>query len=73
MARARIAERKAGAFVFDRFDEGTFVAAASKMLAEQKLRRTKYQVPFQNGAEAAAKVILGEGQRPGVTEQEAFS
>ena len=73
MARARIAERKAGAFVFDRFDEEAFVAAASKMLAERKLRRTKYQVPFQNGAEAAAKVILGEDQPLAVTEQEASS
>jgi 2-polyprenyl-3-methyl-5-hydroxy-6-metoxy-1,4-benzoquinol methylase len=73
MARARIAERKAGAFVFDRFDEETFVAAASKMLAEQKLRRTKYQVSFENGAEAAAKVVLGEDQPPAVTEREASS
>ena len=70
MARARIAERKAGAFVFERFDEETFVAAASKMLAERKLRRTKYLVPFQNGAEAAAKIILGEDHAPAVTEQE---
>lgn len=72
MARARIAEREAGAFVFDRFDEEAFIAAASKILAARKLRRTKYMVPFENGAEAAAKIVLGEDETSAVTKQEAF-